>query len=116
MMKYYKDPVTDEVYAYDNEPLREGLVAMTDMEVNAHLAPPMLSQEQLIEIAFGERDRRLEVAALRIAPLQDAIDLGDAEPGEESSLLAWKRYRVAVNRVNQQAGYPVEIDWPAPPE
>ncbi|MCT8189895.1 phage tail assembly chaperone, partial [Pseudomonas monteilii] len=28
---------------------------------------------------------------------------------------AWKRYRVALNRLPEQAGWPTEIDWPALP-
>jgi hypothetical protein len=26
-----------------------------------------------------------------------------------------KQYRVALNRIEQQAGFPVSIDWPAAP-
>lgn len=120
MRNFYKNPEDGEVFEYsgddvDNGLVRDGLVVMTEEEVKEHLSPPVLSFEQLVTIALSERDRRLEIAAVRIAPLQDAIDLGEAEPDEESSLLAWKRYRVAVNRINQQAGYPSEIDWPASP-
>lgn len=62
-----------------------------------------------------------EIASLRavadgaIAPLQDAMDLGEATEAEAASLLAWKRYRVELNRVPTRAGYPDDIDWPAPP-
>jgi hypothetical protein len=62
-----------------------------------------------------ERDSRLSIAALRIAPLQDAQDLGEATSAEEAALLSWKRYRVALNRVEQQGGYPHVIEWPSPP-
>ncbi|MCE1090856.1 tail fiber assembly protein [Pseudomonas monteilii] len=30
-------------------------------------------------------------------------------------LTAWKRYRVALSRLSEQAGWPTEIDWPAQP-
>lgn len=62
-----------------------------------------------------------EVAALRtaadsvIAPLQDAIDLDDATDAEVLTLKAWKKYRVALNRLPEQPGYPIDIDWPVPP-
>ncbi|MHC8366308.1 tail fiber assembly protein [Pseudomonas sp. ZT5P21] len=117
---FYQDPENGEVFEYSDEDVangfvRDGLVALTDEEVEAHLAPPVLSLEQLAVVALNERDRRLDVAALRIAPLQDAVDLGEASENEEQSLLAWKRYRVAVNRISQQAGFPTNIDWPAPP-
>lgn len=117
---FYRDPETQEVYEYDADQVaagvvRDGLITMTDEEVEEHLAPPILSPEQLTAIALSERDQRLSVAALRIAPLQDAVDIGEASADEEQSLLAWRRYRVAVNRVSQQAGFPADIDWPAPP-
>jgi len=62
-----------------------------------------------------------EVAARRaeadysIAPLQDAVDLDDATDSETTALKAWKKYRVALSRVPDQAGYPETIDWPAAP-
>ncbi|WP_339521855.1 tail fiber assembly protein [Pseudomonas sp. EL_65y_Pfl2_R96] len=65
--------------------------------------------------ALFERDIRLGDAATRIAPLQDAQDLGEATPVEEAALLAWKRHRVALNRIEQQAGFPAEITWPTSP-
>ncbi|MCO7595083.1 MULTISPECIES: tail fiber assembly protein [Pseudomonas] len=66
-------------------------------------------------------DVQAEIARLRkaadeaIAPLQDAADLDEATEVEADSLKAWKRYRVALNRLPDQPGYPVEIDWPALP-
>ncbi|WP_447742150.1 tail fiber assembly protein [Pseudomonas laurentiana] len=62
-----------------------------------------------------------EIAQLRaaadhaIAPLQDAIDLEEATAEEADRLKAWKRYRIALSRVHEQAGYPNEMDWPALP-
>ncbi|MCU1750437.1 tail fiber assembly protein [Pseudomonas sp. 6D_7.1_Bac1] len=58
------------------------------------------------------RDNRLREAAMRIAPLQYAVELGDATQQEQSALLDWKRYCVALNRIEQQAGYPLEVEWP----
>jgi len=62
-----------------------------------------------------------EIARLRrnaddtIAPLQDAVDLDEATDAEVALLKEWKRYRVALNRLPDQEGYPTDIDWPAPP-
>ncbi|MEG6992778.1 tail fiber assembly protein, partial [Pseudomonas aeruginosa] len=61
------------------------------------------------------RDTLLQEATLRIAPLQDAIDLDEATQAEMEELKGWKQYRVALNRVDQQAGYPSQVDWPSPP-
>lgn len=62
-----------------------------------------------------ERDSLLALAAVRIAPLADAVDLGDASDEDVISLKKWKQYRVALNRINQQTGYPTEIEWPTEP-
>lgn len=60
------------------------------------------------------RDERAS-ADTAIAPLQDAVDLDDATDIEADLLKRWKRYRVALNRLPDQPGYPDAIDWPAPP-
>lgn len=76
--------------------------------------PPTI--DEIIASVKRARDDALTLAAIRIAPLQDAVDLDEATPGDLASLKLWKQYRIAVNRVDQQAGYPTEIDWPESPE
>lgn len=66
--------------------------------------------------AIQRRDELLRVAAIRIAPLQDAVDLGSSTEAEAALLLSWKQYRVDLNRIEQQAGFPTVIDWPESPE
>lgn len=66
--------------------------------------------------ATCEIQRLLSAATDKIAPLQDAVDLGIATTEETASLTAWKTYRVAVNRVPTQPGFPTAIDWPLMPE
>lgn len=61
------------------------------------------------------RDERLAEAAIRIAPLQDAADLGKQTDAEAAQLLSWKQYRVDLSRIEDQAGYPTSIDWPQSP-
>jgi len=68
-----------------------------------------------LQAANAKRDDLLSVAALRIAPLQDAVDLDAATDADTTNLKLWKQYRVAVNRVSEQPGFPATIDWPAPP-
>lgn len=75
--------------------------------------PPTL--EAALAAASAERDRLLSIAALRIAPLQDAADLNDATATDVANLKLWKQYRVAVNRAPSQAGSPTTIDWPSQP-
>ncbi|EEG3121005.1 tail fiber assembly protein [Salmonella enterica subsp. enterica] len=52
----------------------------------------------------------LQIASEKIVPLQDAVDLGEATDDETARLLAWKKYRVQVNRVD--TSNPV---WPEQP-
>lgn len=71
--------------------------------------------EQLRTTAMAEIAQRRAAADLAIAPLQDAVDLDDATPAEAEALIAWKRYRVSLNRLQDQPDYPSAIDWPALP-
>lgn len=63
----------------------------------------------------AETARLRKFADDAIAPLQDAVDLDEATEAEALRLKDWKRYRVALNRLPDQPGYPATIDWPAPP-
>ncbi|KAF1040296.1 MAG: hypothetical protein GAK35_03550 [Herbaspirillum frisingense] len=74
------------------------------------------SPEELVASVQTKRDQLLQIAALRIAPLADAKDLGEATPDEDAALTAWKQYRVALNRVTKQETYPQTVVWPDPPE
>ncbi|MDF9617033.1 tail fiber assembly protein [Pseudomonas entomophila] len=65
--------------------------------------------------AMAETAHRRAGADSAIAPLQDAVDLDDATDAEAALLKEWKRYRIALNRLPDQLGYPNTIDWPAPP-
>lgn len=75
--------------------------------------------EVMTQLASSEaqqrRDELLQVAAIRIAPLQDAQDLGAATNAEKARLLAWKRYRVDLNRIDQQESFPATVHWPEVP-
>ncbi|MGF6394300.1 tail fiber assembly protein [Pseudomonas plecoglossicida] len=66
-------------------------------------------------IAIMEIDALLSAATLRMAPLIDAVDLGSATDDEVASLDLWREYRVALNRISGQHGYPEVIDWPVAP-
>lgn len=54
-------------------------------------------------------------ATTRIAPLQDAVDMDEASAKEAADLLLWKKYRIALNRVEQQVGFPASVQWPEIP-
>jgi len=77
---------------------------------------PEKTTDELIVEAQSKILTLLASATEKIAPLQDAVDLGIATTDEITALTAWKNYRVLVNRVSSQEGYPTDIDWPPMPE
>lgn len=76
---------------------------------------PLPTTAELSAAALAQRDRLLQVATIRINPLQDAVDLDDATTEEVALLKKWKQYRVALNRIEQQATFPSTIEWPVTP-
>ena len=82
------------------------------------VVPPVVNptEEDLMVDATCKINTLLSSIALKITPLQDAVDLGIATEDETTALAAWKNYRVLVNRVPTQSGYPTTIDWPPMPE
>lgn len=73
--------------------------------------PEIVSPAIPVEKVTGERDYFLATAAIRIAPLQDAVDLDDATDEEIALLKKWKQYRVALNRIDT-----ANPTWPEQPE
>lgn len=66
--------------------------------------------------ALAKRDELLRNTVLRIAPLQYADEIADASHEEQLALLEWKLYSVELNRIERQAGFPTDIDWPVAPD
>ncbi|MDE9518871.1 tail fiber assembly protein, partial [Xenorhabdus bovienii] len=50
----------------------------------------------------------------KIAPLQDAVDLGMATDSEQITLTVWKKYRVLLNRVDCSTA--PDVKWPEQPK
>jgi hypothetical protein len=122
-MEHYIDRSNGEVLAYEDgtrdEDKRPGIEPLSDEELAeiraAQAAANAPTPEQILREANARRDELLVLAGLRIAPLQDAVDLDEATSTEIASLKLWKQYRVAVNRVPDQAGFPTSVIWPSVP-
>lgn len=115
--------ITTEQYAQALEGMYGGLVVSIDDGFKVVSPSPIdrgpalePKREELAEAALTRRDQLLAVAAIRIAPLQDAVDLERATPGTLTRLKQWKGYRVDLNEIDQQAEFPNTIDWPLTPE
>lgn len=74
---------------------------------------PLPTTEELISQAEDKRSRLRSEADTAIQPLQDASDLGIATDDESSQLVAWKKYRVMLMRVNTKDFE--NIIWPEQP-
>ncbi len=55
----------------------------------------------------------MKQARRAIEPLQAAVDLADATEAEAARLIAWRRYLVALNRVDLDAD---PVAWPVAPD
>jgi Caudovirales tail fibre assembly protein. len=86
---------------------------------NVFTAPPLTDEEiaeqhqQKIANNVSTKASLIAQATIAIAPLQDAVDLGDATDAETVALKLWKQYRVAVNRIDANSAS--DITWPDVP-
>jgi hypothetical protein len=75
-----------------------------------------LENAALTQEANVTRSKLLTEASVRMGPLQDAVDIGEASDAEKDMLVAWKRYRIYLNRIELQEGFPKTIVWPQSPD
>jgi hypothetical protein len=66
-----------------------------------------------VETAQAMLVQHTATATAAIAPLQDAVDTEIATEEEQAALLAWKKYRVALSRID--TGTAPDIAWPELP-
>lgn len=76
---------------------------------------PPATRDELCKAVALACDELMAVAALRIAPLQDALDLSDFPDADAENLTLWKAYRIALSRVPFQEGFPDSVNWPVQP-
>ena len=97
--------------------------AVTETSYRAVSGPDSLAEgETLVEGArpvipyldnlYTQQEQRTTADAI-IESLQEAVDVDLASDDEKARLLAWKRYRVLLSRVDLHAATP---DWPPVPE
>ncbi|MGX9379052.1 tail fiber assembly protein [Pseudomonas sp. JQ36] len=113
--------ISDAQYAAAIEGMVAGLVVTISGGFNVGPAveesPIEPAPVDPVAVAVAECARRRAIADYAIPPLQDAVDIDDATTADIALLKAWKKYRVELNRLPDQAGWPDSINWPvAPPE
>ncbi|OWO82977.1 hypothetical protein B5C26_08245 [Photorhabdus luminescens] len=114
-MNYYLNIVTGAIHGFDDSQIHlimDDFRKLTPEEEYNHLHPKP-SKEQLIKEADFEKHLLLSNANNYITPLQDAIDLNMATDEEKSLLVALKRYRILLNRIDVSLA--PDINWPEKP-
>ena len=91
----------------------KGLQIMADEYGQPVLKKTVKTKEDFISEAEATRSSLMQKAGQEIAPLQDAADLKIATANEMTTLAAWKKYRVLLNRVDTSTA--PDIAWPEKP-
>ncbi|EAA1752463.1 tail fiber assembly protein [Salmonella enterica subsp. enterica serovar Reading] len=106
----------NQVYISDPGPLPENVTSVSPdgeyqkWDGKAWVKDKAAEKAAQLRQAEETKNRLLQIAAEKIAPLEDAVDLGEATDDEKTRLLAWRKYRVQVNRVDTS-----DPDWPEQP-
>ncbi|MFJ7281845.1 tail fiber assembly protein [Pseudomonas sp. NPDC099000] len=106
----FKQVVAPDVNIYEYAAANGGTV----MDDSEFVELPRTEDQIKADIAIQSANLRSS-ADYSIRPLQDAVDIDEATPAESALLKKWKRYRVDLNRLSEQAGYPEVITWPTIP-
>jgi len=105
--------VPDGRVALPGKPAEEHFPTLGFAQIDWSLMQTVAQQAEVLTLATIAHLRR--EADLAVAPLADAVALEMASEEEAAKLKDWQRYRVLLNRVPEQSGWPTEIDWPALP-
>ncbi|WP_063658143.1 tail fiber assembly protein [Candidatus Arsenophonus triatominarum] len=107
---FISDEMAEE---FSQHPLEKYRVAGKNGLPEWRMYPPP-TKEKLVARAESDKQQLLLDASKIIAPLQDAVDLEMATEDEKKRLIAWKKYRVFVNRTDVSTA--PDIDWPKKPD
>ncbi|EAY1485041.1 tail fiber assembly protein [Salmonella enterica] len=116
----YDTTTGNHVYISDPGPLPENVTLVSPdgeyqkWDGKAWVKDEAAEKAAQLRQAEETKSRLLQMASEKIAPLQDAVDLGLATDDEKAQLDERKKYRVLVNRVNTSTA--PKIDWPKKPE
>ncbi|EGI5052404.1 tail fiber assembly protein [Salmonella enterica subsp. enterica serovar Worthington] len=116
----YDTQTGNQVYISEPGPLPENVTSVSPdgeyqkWDGKAWVKDEAAEKAAQLRQAEETKSRLLQMASEKIAPLQDAVDLGLATDDEKAQLDEWKKYRVLVNRVDTSTA--PKIDWPKKPE
>lgn len=76
---------------------------------------PVKTRDDLVAEINVERDLRLVAANEATVGMADAFISGLLDADEESMFKAYAAYKLALNRISKQPGYPGTVNWPVAP-
>lgn len=103
-----EDPVDPELMAP-----RAGFIDWSQL-ITVQMKAEELRLHQITQATAQAESLRL-VADQEVSDLQDVVDIDEAGAEEVALLKIWKKYRVALAKIDQQPGYPSAIEWPPLP-
>ncbi|EAN3306083.1 tail fiber assembly protein [Salmonella enterica] len=112
----YDTTTGNQVYISELGPLPENVTSVSPdgeyqkWDGKAWVKDEAAEKAAQLRQAEETKSRLLQMASEKIAPLQDAVDLGLATDDEKAQLDEWKKYRMLVNRVDT-----LNPDWPEKP-
>ncbi|PFH08093.1 virus tail fiber assembly protein lambda gpK [Collimonas sp. PA-H2] len=71
---------------------------------------------ELLDAAQARIARELRRANSEVTKYQDRVDVDEASDVDVAQVKAWKKYRVNLNRIPEQAHFPHPIVWPVAPD
>ncbi|ECF3449481.1 tail fiber assembly protein [Salmonella enterica subsp. enterica serovar Saintpaul] len=112
----YDTTTGNQVYISELGPLPENVTSVSPdgeyqkWDGKAWVKDEAAEKAAQLRQAEETKNRLLQIASEKIAPLQDAVDLDIATDDEKAQLDEWKKYRILVNRVDTS-----NPDWPEKP-
>lgn len=112
MMRHFYKNQDGQVFEYESAQEAaifgpDGLVVMTEVEVDAHLNPPP-TPEQLTAIERAWRDGELARADIELNKVQDGMGTG--------TVSAWREYRCLLRNWPENEFFPDSTKRPAAPD
>ncbi|PIK75249.1 tail fiber assembly protein [Pseudomonas sp. 382] len=78
-------------------------------------APIVPTDEELKAAALATRNRLLAAADEATAGMADAYIAGLLSAEDTETFKSFAAYKLALNKVDRQPGYPIDINWPDSP-
>lgn len=105
--------ITEEEHIQFISPAPGGKILGSKDGMPVWVDKPAPTHEQLVSQAEQQKSQLRKAADSEIAWLQDAVDAGIASDEEMALLVAWKKYRALLMRIDTSKA--PDIEWPPVP-